>query len=617
MSDVQNPSLPDLMLPEYTPDPELLAREKAIYDRIMKSPSQRAKERTAEMWEERYGVKPESGKLRRIFAGLGEVARGISAGAKYQSIPDMAREEAMKEYQAEVPNLNRELATISGQKNAALSAMQRQNSAAMKYAVDSLRAATKGAVDEAQAAAIRAKFPKEVQRLAAQAEAAEAQANLTNIRATNELSSGGRSGLVGDAAWLQAQNPELASKILGMRNAVGQQDALFKLMGNPRVYQTPGSGGTRRTTTTMKRVKVGVGPDGSELYEDRPYTSTTTGSGASGGEFNPAAGAENIRKLQQVFAGAQAPITKALTPPPEPASPQEISDPATGTTYKFIKPAKPQKTAATVQDGRVVGVPKIDPKIPETYRTLLPDVDVDNPEAFAQFAGQELVRSSKKLTPQEESENRYRLEGIRLAKIGIDEFLSGDLDLTAGIPGRLVNWGEKLLRKPKSGKIMTETTTLRNLGEYLRSISGLATTVPEVARAKEIMPTTADQPETLLIKAFQAAMIEAQHGWLKSLNIPLEAKTKIFEDNPELLTAPKTAVNAAMKHLSAAAAAKKNGQKTYRIPGGDTDYTTETANKLVWDMLTGVSRDMQNAMYKSFPDGIGGAPPARFLRKKK
>ena len=623
MPDEQNPSLPDLMLPEYAPDPELLAREKAIYDRIMKSPSERAKERTAEMWNERYGVKPESGKLRRILAGIGEVARGIGAGAKYQSIPDMAREEALKEYQAEVPNLNRELATISGQKNAAMSAMQKQNAASLKYAVDSYRAAMAGIKSQAEADSINARTPEQVKLLARQADAAEAQANLTNTKAYNETVTGGRAGLVGDIAWLQSQNPEQMAKILEMRNAVSRQDALSKLLGNPRVYQPSGFGGGTKVTTREVLAPTGnLGPDGSAEMKVREFKTTTTGGGSGAGGFDLASVPNTIQKLQEAFKNAgvsqtaSSAVEKALAPPP-PGPPQvEFNDPASGTTYKAVTPAKPQKVTATVQNGRTVAMPKVDPKLIQTIKVALPSIDLDNPETLAPFAGAEFHIKPRKMTSQEESEHKYRLEGIRLAKLGIEEFLSGDLDLSVGIPGRLIHQLEKLVRKPSSGKIATETTALRNLGEYLRAISGLATTVPETSRAKQIMPTTNDQPETLLIKAFQAAMIEAQHGWMKSLNIPLEAKAKIFQENPELLTAPKTTVDVVMQHLSAAAAARKNKQATYKLPGGIETYNTNGANQLSWELLTNVAEEMEDAFYKSFPEGYGIAPPAKYRKKR-
>ena len=97
----------------------LREREDEIYARIMKGPRQRAKELTAEMWKDKYGVTENSGKLRRIFAGLAETGRAIGGGAKYESIPDKARELATKEYQTEVGPLQREASVLSSAQKAA------------------------------------------------------------------------------------------------------------------------------------------------------------------------------------------------------------------------------------------------------------------------------------------------------------------------------------------------------------------------------------------------------------------------------------------------------------------------------------------------------------------
>lgn len=107
------------------PNPEddelkrLREREDAIYERIMKGPRARAKELTAELWKERYGITEKSGKLARIFAGIGEIGRAGGGGKSYVSIPDQARELAMKEYQTEVGPLQREASVLSSAQKAA------------------------------------------------------------------------------------------------------------------------------------------------------------------------------------------------------------------------------------------------------------------------------------------------------------------------------------------------------------------------------------------------------------------------------------------------------------------------------------------------------------------
>lgn len=94
-------------------DPEIEKREKLLWDKINKGPRERAKELAAQEWQDRYGLKETSGKGRRFLAGLAEMARGIGSGAKYESIPDRAAERGLKEYQAEVGPLQRELGVIS------------------------------------------------------------------------------------------------------------------------------------------------------------------------------------------------------------------------------------------------------------------------------------------------------------------------------------------------------------------------------------------------------------------------------------------------------------------------------------------------------------------------
>ena len=218
----------------------LREREDAIYERIMKGPRQRAKEIAAEMWKDRYGVTESSGKLRRIFAGLGETARGIAGGAKYESIPDQARELATKEYQTEVGPLQREASVLSSAQKAAKAQADLTRYRNEQLAKDWYIGQRKlGQTDEQ--IAIRSGLSKaQIDKIKADIGLTEAKTDLTNeqVNAAQQQNAvrkqfGGQlpTGALGNAFglnFLGNQDPEQATGIAntyGMLNSTGKGSA--------------------------------------------------------------------------------------------------------------------------------------------------------------------------------------------------------------------------------------------------------------------------------------------------------------------------------------------------------------------------------------------------------
>ncbi len=622
-------TLEDILLKENAQAAEAAAREereKTLWERLNRGPRERADELTARGWQDRYGVNEGSGKLAKIFAGLGEMGRSVALGRGYRGIQDEARENALKEYQAEVGPLQRELGVISAERRAANAlqenmALQREKLEQKKY-VD---ARNQGRSDEELI--LKGDFTRaKIDQIKSSIGLTEARTALTAGQ-TNAVNQ--RNQMLerfGGIAPAGATAEAAAIDFLGRKDPAAGTD-LFNLRQALRGAGKGGSGSSAGggTTTVSNRqvyMKTGTGPDGADILEPKTLTTTTSRIPAGGGtaatsppplpawvqlsQANPknAKVQEAAKKLgsEEPSVTFRLPGDKVVVAAPNPSAPQP-------------------KPRATVQGGRVVAAPAVDPAITQAIKRYFPNADPASPDFVPQkLRGPQTILVAKRpKTPQEEAVEKATLEGLRVAKTGLDEFMSGDLELEVGLLGKPLEWGRDVLNKKKSSPLFLETRSVQALNSYLNAISGLAVTKAEEIRAKRILPTTGDQPRTLMLKAFQGMQIEAQHKWLKGAGVPTSSQAELFEKNPDLISAPNVSSSIALQHMDAARKARRTGQKTYRIPmknGGYKDYQTGKVEDFVWALLTSVTEDMEEAFIRTFPDGLGIGPTSAAYKRK-
>jgi hypothetical protein len=609
-----------------------LEREKSIWDRINRGPRERTDELTARGWQDRYGITPDSGKLSKIFAGLGEVGRSITQGAKYKGIQDEARENALKEYQVEAGPLQRELGVISAERRAGTALQEK-----MKLEREKLE--QRAYVQERQLGQSDekliqdGKFTREkINEIKANIGLIEARTGLVGEQTdaaeqknaiTRRFGGIVPSGRTGEAAAMQAlgeDQPQAARELFALRQA---------LAGAGKGGSGAGSGGGA-TTTTNRQVwaTVGTGPDGMEIKGPVNLTSTSTKSGGGGGGGG-AAGSPDLNAALPVWAQiSQAnPKSKEVEKAAQAAggAPPLATYEIPGGKMVVVTPnpnAPPPKVKATIQNGRVVAAPAGDPTSIQAIARYFPNADRTSPDFLPEkLRGPNTILVAKRpKTAQEEAAEKAALEGLRVVKTGIDEFMSGNLELEVGLLGKPVEWARDLAGVRRSPSLFLETRSIQALNSYLNAISGLAVTKAEETRARKILPTSSDQPRTLMLKAFQGMMVEAQHKWLRGVGVPAASQAALFEKNPDLISLPDAAAAAALEHMDASRKAARNQQATYRLltaNGGYKDYSVKDSRDIIWSILTNVTEDMEEAFMATFPDGLGIGPKASAYKKGK
>lgn len=232
-------------------DPLQEEREKQIWEKIMKGPRGRAKELVAEEWKDQYGVDEKSGKLKRIFAGLGEMGRSIAnaQNPRYRGLVDTATDRGMEEYKAEVGPLQRELGVLTQAKTAAAKMMQQKAASETAAQVRAYAAAVNATKTAAQVAAIEAKFPAEVKKIAAETGLLLERTKNVIQDTENDKATGGLSGIFGAAnAWKDPA--ESADQRRTWADMEGLKNALTGA-GVPKTpVQVPGAAGVTRTFQT-------------------------------------------------------------------------------------------------------------------------------------------------------------------------------------------------------------------------------------------------------------------------------------------------------------------------------------------------------------------------------
>lgn len=588
-------------VPNYS-DPETEARERQLFDKINRGPRERARELTAEGWKQRYGITPTSGKLSKIFAGLGEMGRAITQKDKYVGIADEAFDRGLKEYQVEVGPLQRELGVLSQAKTAAARLNQKTENDRLTQGIKAYATAMNGAKTAAEIDALNKLTDPRVKVLAAQAGLLNERAKNVTQDTINDTATGGLSGIYGatnaQSKMAPGQVIDYNKNLFNLKSATEAAELRF----TPKNFQTlvPSGGGV--TTTTRPR-NIGVGPGGLPIYENE--TSTSVRSGTMRPRFDAGAANTAVSDFMKQM-GIISEGTKA-------AEPVILRDPA-GNRVEFTRSNTPPRTEVTMVDGKVTAKAKLDKRLEETLKSYFPDFDFTHPDAVPGTYKNINHTGLRKADTKEQTAEKIAMEGgKRLVNNAITQYVNDRLGSNVGFFGNIEGKFNRITGKASTGEILINTQSKKNLSDYLRAISGLATTRTEVTRAESVMPSETDNENTFMKKALTAMIIGAQTEWMAGVNLPAAVRDKLLND-PRILKAPVRDSELAFKHMNAAQIAKRNGKPTYVVNGQT--YEVTNASKLAWGLVTDTTSDMQDVFTDLYPDG-GGYGPAATARKRK
>ena len=589
-------------------DPEAVAREKAIWEKINKGPRQRAKELAAQEWENRYGIKETSGKGRRVLGGIGELLRGIAQGSKYESIDDKAAERGLKEYQAEVGPLQRELGVLSQAKSAAMRVNQKAVSDAEENKIKQVLAMSRLGVDQANISKVLGVTePEQIKILESQARIGnlEAQAALRK-RQTQDLEL--RGGLTGTPANAKVQSEMSPEQQNGINRAIfGNTEAasMGKLSGSPDMFKSLSGGGTR-TSTTMRDVPAGVGPGGMQLFEQRP--STTTSQTAPRNVFDAAKAGSAVESFKQRLGMVAQTAREGNTPD----SPVAVFESPNGNQVAFKRNNTPPKMEVTVENGQTVARPKLDTLLKDTLAPYFPSVDWNHstatPRNYTNIS--RVAMPKKELSQQDQLNQAYIDSGKRLAENGMREYIKGQLGDTSGILGNVKGGLSRMFGKSSTGQTLINTQAKDMFAKYSLAMTGKSSNPTEKRRFEEILPATTDNERTFMQKALTGIVLASQTEWMNGLNLKGELRDKLMM-NKSILTSPEVLTNQAFRHMEAARMAIRSGRSTYRLGSepGSPEYNVSDADKIAWKILNNTSKQMQDSFWQTFPDGAGIAPP--------
>lgn len=487
---------------EFTPDPEMAAREQLLWNKINKGPRERAKELAAEEWKNRYGITESSGKGRRILGGLGELFRGIAQGSKYESISDKAAAQGMKEYQAEVGPLQRELGVLSQAKSAALKALSQQQIAQEKNAVEQYKARIAGAKTLQEAEMIKALTPERVKKLAAETENLTANTGLTNEKTNTEAIRGGNLlrtfGLNGQAGLTAAMSPDSSPD--GIARTWGDMQAL-------KAALAPNKGSSGGTTTTTRQALVD-GPNGKEIQD---LTSTSTRSGKTQAPLTP----ESARQISQQFFGNRAqPLDSAATP-----SPTITQSPTSGPVEFRQLPSRGNLTEFHYFDGKKYVPTNIHPTQESVLKAYKGDKQL--PEWLASRFRAPVIPGSQKKTIEDIARSQFNDAASELLKSASTAYGDGKLEVLTG-PGQ--NFMAKIKGMQSNGltlgDVKTRADAVNAMALKILELSGKAVSDSERRILSTPLPDLGmDSDTTLLYKAMLTSQVSRRLQYMKAMKL--------------------------------------------------------------------------------------------------
>ena len=532
--------------------PDMDAQEKQIWDRIInRTPRVRAKEIEAEMWKERYGLNPKSGKWRKVLAGVGELGRAMSGGKEYESIKDKARSEAYKEYQTEVGPLQRELGVLSNTRTnlAKLRSgdAQKQRQLDIQEAAQYLKMATSQQDMQQKMEMIG---PRKLKMLAEagvldQRERLIAQQVLEKSLTNEALTASGGNKLTGKAAnatgleRMSDLNPTQGRRTLDFLNTMDQIGAAAKGVPTPQVFNT-------------KRTQLITDNSGNAHPVEVPVENLRM----IPGQPDPNRGQKAINAL---FGGQ------------EPPSPPRVT-----TEGQVLTEKAPPKAQFQIQFGKYQAVPQ--DKVSKGYKRILKrDMGLSD-EELANFKSprynREIYENVAKVDQPTQAVRQYRQSMNSLTSKALDEFAAGKDENISGLFNNLSNSWNSAFGAVDPSALSIRVDSTEAIANKIKSISGLTVSDKERKFLMSGLPDIAwDAPRTFLMKTLKLKVLLDMHDIQQKLKITPEemeqvystpAGKRIFDSFDDTMKALEQVRTLARNGPNAKNAA---GKKAYQIDG--------------------------------------------------
>lgn len=492
------PQLSDI----FAPDPADAEREKLLWEKINRGPRQRSKELEAEMWKDRYGVQESSGKFRRFLAGLGETARGIGGGAAYKSIPDQAAERGMKEYQAEVGPLQRELGVLSQSRAAAMKVQQKAQSDAEANKIKQVLAMSRMGVDQANIAKVLGiTEPEQAKILETLAKAGNQEAEAA-LRARQTINAEKTLGLTGDTGAAMALGG--TDKFLTNLDKITALKGLNKNIG--------GSQGTMQNLPSQTtREQFIPGPNGLE----RVVTNSTTVSPrrVPGAGMSPDA----VSKLKASILGGQSAPEETATP----QIAQQIPSPQIPSGPVEARQLPPRRVPHEFQyfDGRGYKPTNIHPSQESALKAFKGDQPL--PEWLAARFKHEVLPGTGRKTADDNVRSQFDDAANELFRSATDSYSTGKLDSLTGL---WPNFSTKLKSMQSGGlslgDVKTRSDAVNAMALKILDLSGKAVTESERRILSTPLPDLSmDSDTTLLYKSILLNQVSRRMQYLRGMKL--------------------------------------------------------------------------------------------------
>lgn len=502
------------------------AMEQFIKDRIQLTPELRAKQKVQDYFRNTYGIKPTSGKGRRVLASVGEALRAIGAGSKYVNPEDKAQAEALKEYQIETPVLQRESAVIAANKRAS-----QANEAKKQIAAELNR--TKLIMQ------MNSLDDKELER--------EAKSdNLTRSLAAKEIQDKRKdereqekNRINAMKAYSQADlyDSQTQKNLFGLgqldpekMNKGNEQDLtrnMIKNMFGGGIGGRGGMGTTRTTTNTRDTLQPIFDAAGNKILKSVPMSSTSTSTSIPGGgvglSLNTPDFYQRLKMLQQRGIGGN------ITPPPPGAGqpgaaqgglpaapgqgggplPQGPGGPPTGAPMNQgpvrppMGPATPSFIPKGPQAGLIDNNPQLGPK--DIFAGPRSDNARNEQNADASFANslKDVAYSFA---------DAYR-RGETANWTGVKSYFGGLRKIHRG--------------SYSAAEMMFDKVNKNQLADYIRSKSGLQTSDNERRFLAQVLPEKSSEEQTVLRNALMSNFIFQIGMYRKRMGID-PSKTELY-----------------------------------------------------------------------------------------